>query len=87
MRFSGASQTVILTMPQTDLLLLCVVPEFRNLLARYPDKIKVQAVNEPCKLYINRMLVPMFLSTRSDFHGLARIRESLRRIPPTTRKM
>jgi hypothetical protein len=83
MKIKGQSQTVILTMPQVDLLLTCMVPEFRSLLARFPNQIKVQATQLPCQLFINRMVVPFFLNTKSNWHAMSRIRESLKVLPPS----
>lgn len=87
MKLKSQSQTVILTIPQVELLLTCLVPEFRTLLERFPNQIKVQATQEPCKLYISRLIVPFFLTTKSDWHAMARIRESLRRLPPVKSKI
>jgi len=82
MKVAGSNQVVILTIPQPELMLLCLVPEFKVLLRRFPAMIRAQFVAEPCKLFIRRNLVPFILETRSNFRGMVRLRESLKALPP-----
>ncbi len=86
MKVAGSNQVVILTIPQPELLLLFLVPEFKALLARFPSLFKAQFVAEPCKLIMRRSVVPFILETNSDFIGMVRLRESLKAIPPNVIK-
>jgi len=87
MKVASTNQVVVLTIPQPDLLLLLVMPEFKALLARFPSLIKAQFAAEPCKLFIRRTVVPFILETRSQFVVMARLRESLKALPSSSGKM
>lgn len=86
-KLANVHQVVTLTIPQDELLLLFLVPEFKNLVSRFRNKIKVQCAAEPCQLFISMMVVPFFLNTRSDFIGMVRLRNSLEHLPPPKSKM
>ena len=66
MKVASTNQVVVLTIPQPDLLLLLVVPEFKALLARFPSLIKAQFAAEPCKLFIRRTVVPFILEIKNQ---------------------
>jgi len=51
-KLANVHQVVTLTIPQDELLLLFLVPEFKNLVSRFRNKIKVQCAAEPCQLTV-----------------------------------
>ncbi len=87
MRLAGSKQVVVLTIPQAELLLLFLVPEFRSLLGQFPFLIKAQFAAEPCQLFIHKAMVPFVLDTQSNFASMVRLRESLKQLPPLKGKM
>ena len=87
MRLACKNQVVVVTIPQQDLFLLFMVPEFKALALRFPSWIKAQYVVSPCHLYLHRQLIPFLLETTSEFPGMQHLRESLCILPPCKVKM
>ena len=87
MKLQKSNQVATLTMPQFDLLILLIIPEFRLLLGRFPKLIKAQLLADPCQLYLHRRVIPFVLDIRCNAAIMHRVRESLQSLPPTGVKM
>jgi hypothetical protein len=77
MKIGRASQVVVVQMPLVDLGCLCLLPDFRQLMARFPQHIKVNLFFPPYRLALNRQVVPFVLAARKGAPILEKLRRSL----------
>ena len=56
---------MVVQMPLVDLGCLCLLPDFRQLMARFPRHIKVNMFLPPYRLALNRQVVPFVLAARN----------------------
>jgi hypothetical protein len=78
MRIAASKQAVVVRMPAADLGCLCFLPEVQRLMARFPQRIKVNLISQPYFLALSRQVVPFVLATTGDAPALHRVRRSLR---------
>lgn len=78
MKIGHSSKVMVVQMPLVDLGCLCLLPDFRQLMARFPQHIKVNLFSPPYCLALNRQVVPLVLATRKDAPILEKLRRSLR---------
>ena len=64
-------------MPVLELMSLCLLPEFRQILSRFPQQIKVDFLSTPALLFLKPMVTPFILDTRSPAPVLDRLRNTL----------
>jgi hypothetical protein len=65
-------------MPLVDLGCLCLLPDFGQLMARFPRHIKVNMFFPPYRLAMSRQVIPFVLATGNDAPILEKLRRSLR---------
>ena len=78
MRIIQSRRALVVQMPLIDLGCLCLLPDFRQLLARFPRHIKVNMVLAPYCLALKWQVVPFVLATRNQAPALEKLRRSLR---------
>jgi len=78
MRIIPSGRALVVQMPLIDLGCLCLLPDFRQLLARFPRHIKVNMVFTPYCLALRWQVVPFVLATRNQAPALEKLRRSLR---------
>lgn len=78
MRLETKGKIIQVTMPKLDLMMLTLVPEFRDLVTKFPTWFKFQVADNPSFLYLNPMIVPFLLSTKDASFGLHRLRITLK---------
>jgi len=64
-------------MPLLELMALCLLPEFREILSRFPQQIKVHFLSTPALLFLKPIVTPLILDTRSPAPVLERLRKTL----------
>lgn len=70
-------------MPLLDLLVLCLLPDFRPVLSRFSGQIKVDLRSTPAQLFLRPIVTPFILDTRSPTPVLKRLQKSLRTLTAT----
>ena len=78
MRIMPAKRAVLVRMPAADLGCLCFLPEVRQLMARFPQQVKVNLVSPPSFVAFGRQVVPFVLATTDNAPVLHKLRRSLR---------
>ena len=78
MKIGRSRQVMVVQMPLVDLGCLCLLPDFRQLMARFPRHIKVNMFFPPYRLVLNRQVVPFVLAARNGAPILEKLRRSLR---------
>jgi len=78
MRITPSRRALVVQMPPIDLGCLCLLPDFRQLMARFPRHIKVNMVLAPYCLALRWQVVPFVLATRNQAPVLEKLRRSLR---------
>lgn len=78
MRIAQARQVMVVQMPLVDLGCLCLLPDFRRLMARFPQHIKVNMLFPPYRLALSRQVIPFVLRTGNGAPILEKLRRSLR---------
>jgi len=78
MNIVQSGRALVVQMPLIDLGCLCLLPDFRQLMARFPRHIKVNMVLTPYCLALNWQVVPFVLATRNQAPALEKLRRSLR---------
>lgn len=78
MRIIQSRWALVVQMPLIDLGCLCLLPDFRQLLARFPRHIKVNMVLAPYCLALKWQVVPFVLATKNQAPALEKLRRSLR---------
>jgi hypothetical protein len=69
---------MVVRMPLVDLGCLCLLPDFRRLMARFPQHIKVNLFFPPYRLALNRQVIPFVLATGKGVPILEKLCRSLR---------
>ena len=77
MKIARSRQVMVVQMPLVDLGCLCLLPDFRQLMARFPQHIKVNMFFPPYRLALNRQVVPFVLAARKGAPILEKLRRSL----------
>ena len=77
MKIGRSRQVMVVQMPLVDLGCLCLLPDFRQLMARFPRHIKVNMVFPPYRLALNRQVVPFVLAASKGAPILEKLRRSL----------
>jgi len=78
MKIARSRQVMVVQMPLVDLGCLCLLPDFRQLMALFPRHIKVNMFFPPYRLALNRQVVPFVLATGNGAPILEKLRRSLR---------
>ena len=78
MKIARSRQVMVVQMPLVDLGCLCLLPDFRQLMARFPQHIKVNMLFPPYRLAMNRQVVPFVLAAGNGPPILEKLRRSLR---------
>ena len=78
MRITQARRVLVVHLPLIDLGCLCLLPDFRQLMARFPRQIKVNILLAPHYLALKRQVVPFVLATQNQAPVLQKLRRSLR---------
>jgi len=77
MRIAQSRQVMVVQMPLVDLGCLCLLPDFRRLMARFPQHIKVNMLFPPYRLALSRQVIPFVLRTGNGVPILEKLRRSL----------
>ena len=77
MKIARSRQVMVVQMPLVDLGCLCLLPDFRQLMARFPKHIKVNMLFPPYRLALSRQVVPFVLRTANGAPILEKLRRSL----------
>lgn len=64
-------------MPLLDLVALCLLPDFRQILSRFPEQIGLHFLSIPAQLFLSPMVTPFILDTRGPAPVLERLRKTL----------
>ncbi len=78
MRIAASKQVLLVRMPTTDLGCLCFLPEVRQLMARFPQLVKVNFVSSSTFIALSAQVVPFILVTTDEAPVLCKMRRSLR---------
>ncbi|ODU24620.1 MAG: hypothetical protein ABS95_01665 [Verrucomicrobia bacterium SCN 57-15] len=77
-RITVSRQVLLVQMTTTDLGCLCFLPEVRQLMARFPQLMKVNFLSSPTFIALSAPVVPFFLATTEESPVLCKLRRSLR---------
>lgn len=72
-----SKQVFLVQMPTTDLGCLCLLPEVRGIMARFPQLMKVNIVSSPTFIALSTPVVPLLLATTGESPVLCKLRHSL----------
>ncbi len=69
---------VLVRMSAVELGCLCFLPEVRQLMARFPEQVKVNFLSPPSFFALSHQVIPFVLATTGDAPVLRKMRHSLR---------
>jgi len=78
MRLRRDRHVLVVFMPLFDLFVLCLQPEFRQVLGRFPSQAKAHLLANPPQLFLCATVAPFIMATRGPNPVLERLRKTLR---------